>query len=339
MYALSSAKSAPTFTPKARTILPRPCPSAMRCSNAEAGSRSSAIPRTTRPLSSSARGWGRSIREHAIAGHTSTQRRGNAGQYPASADRAARLHGRHHPYPACRHRAATGVSRGDARLGDRRALGGIAVHVADATLGASLAAAAARGEDSHSKYQTMALGPAFEPDLGADRGRAQRTARPALRSGCGLSGCGPFGAIGALVGSARHIWSGAASRKRCQHALHAPGEQAVVRAVEATSGGAAEGFTGSLAQLIALARRARLFVGGDTGPMHLAAALGVPVVGIFGPTNPTRNGPFGTRSIVLRSPSSPTTHARRAQPDEGLLEISSEQAVAAARQLLRSCHG
>ena len=118
-----------------------------------------------------------------------------------------------------------------------------------------------------------------------------------------------------------------------------PGEQDLVRAVEATSGGAAEGFTGLLTQLIALTRRARLFIGGDTGPMHLAAALGVPVVGIFGPTNPARNGPFGTRSIVLRSPSSPTTHARRAQPDEGLLEISSEQVVAAAQQLLRSCHG
>ncbi len=118
-----------------------------------------------------------------------------------------------------------------------------------------------------------------------------------------------------------------------------PGEQDLVRAVEAASGGAAEGFTGSLTQLIALTRRARLFIGGDTGPMHLAAALGVPVVGIFGPTNPARNGPFRTRSIVLRSPSSPTTHARRVQPDEGLLEISSDQVAAAARQLLRSCHG
>jgi len=118
-----------------------------------------------------------------------------------------------------------------------------------------------------------------------------------------------------------------------------PGEQDLVRAVEAASGGAAEGIAWSLTQLIALTRRARLFIGGDTGPMHLAAALGVPVVAIFGPTNPARNGPFGTRSIVLRSPSSPTTHARRAQPDEGLLEISSEQVVAAAQQLLRSCHG
>jgi heptosyltransferase-1 len=118
-----------------------------------------------------------------------------------------------------------------------------------------------------------------------------------------------------------------------------PGEQDLMRAVEAASGSAAEGMVCSLPQLIALTRRAQLFIGGDTGPMHLAAALGIPVVAIFGPTNPVRNGPFGTRSIVLRSLSSPTTHARRALPDEGLLEISSDQVVAAARQLLRSCHG
>jgi heptosyltransferase I len=118
-----------------------------------------------------------------------------------------------------------------------------------------------------------------------------------------------------------------------------PGEEALVRAVESASGGAAEGIACSLTQLIAMTRRARLFIGGDTGPMHLAAALGVPVVGIFGPTNPARNGPFGTKSVILRSPSSATTHARRAQPDEGLLEISSDEVVAAARQLLRSSGG
>ena len=118
-----------------------------------------------------------------------------------------------------------------------------------------------------------------------------------------------------------------------------PGEENLVREVEAASAGAARGIACSLTQLIALTHRARLFIGGDTGPMHLAAALGVPVIAIFGPTNPARNGPFGTRSIVLRSPSSLTTHARRAQPDEGLLEITSEQVVAVARQLLRSSRG
>ncbi|MBZ5597563.1 MAG: glycosyltransferase family 9 protein [Acidobacteriia bacterium] len=118
-----------------------------------------------------------------------------------------------------------------------------------------------------------------------------------------------------------------------------PGEEGLVQAVEAASGGTAKGTVLSLTELTALTRRARLFIGGDTGPMHLAAALGIPVVSIFGPTDPARNGPFGTRSIVLRNPESPTTHTRRAQPDEGLLEISSEEVVVAARRLLRSCRG
>jgi len=118
-----------------------------------------------------------------------------------------------------------------------------------------------------------------------------------------------------------------------------PGEQELVRAVEAASGGAAEGLACSLTQLIAMTRRAELFIGGDTGPMHLAAALGIPVVALFGPTNPARNGPFGTHNIVLRSPSSPTTHARNRQPDAGLLEITSDQVVTAARKLLESRRG
>jgi heptosyltransferase-1 len=118
-----------------------------------------------------------------------------------------------------------------------------------------------------------------------------------------------------------------------------PGEEPLMRAVESASEGTAKGMTCSLTELVALTRRARLFIGGDTGPMHLAAALGIPVVAIFGPTNPARNGPFGTRSIVLRSPTSPTTHSRRAQPDPGILEISSDEVVAAARKLLRSDRG
>jgi heptosyltransferase-1 len=115
-----------------------------------------------------------------------------------------------------------------------------------------------------------------------------------------------------------------------------PGEEPLMRAVESASKGAATGVASSLTELIAVTRRARLFVGGDTGPVHLAAALGVPVIAIFGPTNPVRNGPFGTRSIVLRSPISPTTHSRSAQPDAGMLEISTDEVVAAARKLLRS---
>lgn len=115
---------------------------------------------------------------------------------------------------------------------------------------------------------------------------------------------------------------------------YGPGEESLARRVEAASIGGARAMKCSITELIALTRRARLFVGGDTGPMHLAAALGVPVVAIFGPTDPARNGPYGTRSAVLRSPASSTSHARRSQPDEGMLEITTDAVSAAIRGLL-----
>jgi heptosyltransferase-1 len=115
---------------------------------------------------------------------------------------------------------------------------------------------------------------------------------------------------------------------------YGPGEEELVREAEAASDGAAQCLKSSITELIALTRKAKLFIGGDTGPLHLAAALQVPVVAIFGPTDPARNGPYGTRSLVLRNPASPTTHARRSQPDEGLLEITSDAVVNAARSLL-----
>jgi heptosyltransferase I len=115
---------------------------------------------------------------------------------------------------------------------------------------------------------------------------------------------------------------------------YGPGEDHLASATEEASGGAARPLQCSITELIALTRRAKLFVGGDTGPLHLAAALQVPVVGIFGPTDPRRNGPYGTRSVVLRNPLSPTSHTRRAQPDEGMLEISVDEVLQAAGQLL-----
>jgi heptosyltransferase-1 len=115
---------------------------------------------------------------------------------------------------------------------------------------------------------------------------------------------------------------------------YGPGEEGLARESEAASGGAAVAMKCSVTELIALTRRARLFIGGDTGPMHLAAALQIPVVAIFGPTDPARNGPYGTRSIVLRNPASPTSHARRPEPDQGLLSISADTVVDAARCLL-----
>ncbi|HLX83217.1 MAG TPA: lipopolysaccharide heptosyltransferase I [Terriglobales bacterium] len=117
---------------------------------------------------------------------------------------------------------------------------------------------------------------------------------------------------------------------------YGPGEENLAAAVENASAGAARRVSCSISELIALTRRARLFIGGDTGPLHMAAALNVPVVAIFGPTDPVRNGPFGTRSIVLRNAASVTDHSRHREPEQGLLEITAEEVVAAARKLLRN---
>jgi heptosyltransferase-1 len=115
---------------------------------------------------------------------------------------------------------------------------------------------------------------------------------------------------------------------------YGPGEEHLARAAETTSEGAARAFQCSISELIALTRRARLFVGGDTGPLHLAAALRVPVVAIFGPTDPARNGPYGTRSVVLRNPASMTTHARNPRTDEAMLGIGVQEVVNGAQVLL-----
>lgn len=117
---------------------------------------------------------------------------------------------------------------------------------------------------------------------------------------------------------------------------YGPGEEEIAAAVESASEGSARKVSCSVAELIALTRHARLFIGGDTGPLHLASALKIPVVAIFGPTNPVRNGPFETEAIVLRSPSSVTSHARLHSAEQGLLEISAGEVIAAARQLLHN---
>jgi len=137
---------------------------------------------------------------------------------------------------------------------------------------------------------------------------------------------------------------GAAGKKLAQHGLKplinfGPGEEELARSVEDASEGAAETVSSSLTQLIALSRRASLFIGGDTGPMHLAASLGIPVVAIFGPTDPARNGPYGARSVVLRSPDSMTSHKRRVEPEAGLLAISVEDVVRAACRLMEEGNG
>ena len=113
-----------------------------------------------------------------------------------------------------------------------------------------------------------------------------------------------------------------------------PGEEPMADVIVKGASGAAIPLAMSVDQLIAVTRRVSLCVAGDTGPLHLACALGRPVVGIYGPTDPSRNGPYGTRFRVLRSPVSRSDHTRRAAPEAGLLTITPDQVLQAADELL-----
>ena len=113
-----------------------------------------------------------------------------------------------------------------------------------------------------------------------------------------------------------------------------PGELGLAKAVCSDSDSCARVVECSIPQLIALTRRAALCAGGDTGPVHLASALEIPVVAIFGPTDPARNGPYSGRYVVLRSPVSKRDHTRHREPEAGLLNITVEQVIEAALSLL-----
>ena len=129
-------------------------------------------------------------------------------------------------------------------------------------------------------------------------------------------------------------------------ALEAKGFAVLINAASESDRVAAEGVQASEgaawrvvcdpAQLVALTRRAAVVVGGDTGPVHLAAALGRPVVALFGPTDPERNGPWGPGpKRVLRDAGSVTSYKRNAEVEAGLARIE----VAAVAEAVRAVVG
>jgi ADP-heptose:LPS heptosyltransferase len=92
--------------------------------------------------------------------------------------------------------------------------------------------------------------------------------------------------------------------------------------------------------LAALYERASLVVTIDSGPMHLAAAMGTPVVALFGPTAPWRTGPFGAEHRVLRveMACSPCLKRTCRYNHECMEQLSVDQVVEAAAKVLSS-HG
>ena len=116
---------------------------------------------------------------------------------------------------------------------------------------------------------------------------------------------------------------------------YGPGEESLANAVKSFSGEAQPiAYDGELGPLMALLQGAQCIVGGDTGPLHLAIALGTKAVAIFGPTNPARNGPYPPQPSVLRDPAAATTHDRESQTSPSLLKISVDQVFDALRHRL-----
>ena len=82
--------------------------------------------------------------------------------------------------------------------------------------------------------------------------------------------------------------------------LWGPGERALAEAVAVASNGAAlVAPETTIADVVAIARGARVMVSGDTGPLHIAGAVGTPLVALFGPTLADRNGPWSPRDVVI----------------------------------------
>ena len=146
------------------------------------------------------------------------------------------------------------------------------------------------------------------------------------------SKCWPADRYGALhrVLAARYGWRGVIS--------FSPAERQLAEIVRREAGSPepiVELF--DLPQLMALLRRAKFLVAADTGPLHLASALGTPVVGLYGPTDPARNGPYCAKDLVVRNAAQEeTTYRREKVPARSMLSITVEQVEDAVDRRLRN---
>lgn len=116
----------------------------------------------------------------------------------------------------------------------------------------------------------------------------------------------------------------------------APGEERLVAELAELSGGAARVVDAKpFPVLAALIRGCRLFLGGDTGPLHLAHALGAPVLCLIGPTDPRRNGPYGAPDkVVFAELPCSYCYKRFAETKACLLQHPPERVLERARALL-----
>lgn len=157
-----------------------------------------------------------------------------------------------------------------------------------------------------------------------------------------LGAGGRFAVVNPGAGWPNKQWPAArygriAEHLRSRHGLPSivtwgPAERRLADDVAAASGGAAvPAPPTSIADLVELCRAAALVIGGDTGPLQLAAAVGTPVVGVFGPTNPVRNGPWSAADLcVSRFDDCECHHKRRCRRETPCIDTIAVDEVAHA---------
>ncbi len=121
------------------------------------------------------------------------------------------------------------------------------------------------------------------------------------------------------------VWSGDRERAWAQEVVAHSGGNAVLAPPT------------KLTELTALLRRSRLFIGSDTGPLHLAAAVGIPCVGLFGTTRPEESGPYGEQHTIVQTRyQDGTARQRRSAANDAMREITADSVCAACDSLLDS---
>ena len=144
-----------------------------------------------------------------------------------------------------------------------------------------------------------------------------------------------------------HLWgevaAGLAAMGLAPMILWGPEEESLADAVvRASSGQAKRAPQTSILELAALAKVANLFLAADTGPLHMAGAMGAPLVGVFGPTDPARNGPWAKQDeVVRRIPTCAPCHKRDCETHKDTMGKIAPAAVveAASRRLAAAAGG
>ncbi len=175
---------------------------------------------------------------------------------------------------------------------------------------------------------------------------------PRVDSGLRALGLGSFAILNPGGGWASKLWPaerfGEVARGLRAFGLASivtwgPGEEGLAEKVVAASDGAAQrSFPTSLLDYVELARRARVVVAADTGTLHLACAVRTPVVALFGPTDPARNGPFDAADVVVRRvPPCAPCHRRVCPRHDGVMAgiPASEVLEAVERRLALRAEG